>query len=119
MANIRFGTLTLRIDGQQYLVTGAFSANLGTDKREAQVGIDGHVGTKVTPRSPWIKGTMRDWDGLDLKRLLNMVDVTVTAELANGKAYAFRGAFQTGEGDVNIDEGTVDVMFNATSAEEI
>ena len=117
--NTTFGTLEVMLDGKPVLITGSFTANLGTVKSEAVVGLDGHVAFKEAPRSAWIKGQARDHDGLDVKQMLSLSDVTVTAIFPNGKSWVFRNATQTGEGDLSVDDGAIEIMFNAISAEEL
>lgn len=118
MPVIRFGTLSLFVNGEQQLVAGDFTANLGTPKFEAQVGIDGHFGVMETPRPATIAGNLRDADTVDLEALLTARDVTVLANMANGKSWIFRNATQTGEGDLTVNDGTLAVEFSSQSAEE-
>ncbi len=119
MQQIRVGTLRFSVDGVMHAIAGSFTLNLGIPKREAVTGMDGSHGHKVTPRPPFIEGDVRDRADLDVATLLALSDVTVQAELENGKAWVFRNCIQTGEGDMNPEEGTIAVRFDAESAQEL
>ena len=119
MVQIRVGTITLLIDGVQYALAGDFTLNPGVDKKEEIVGPDGTVGIKVTPQAAVLEGPVRDTDGLDVKKLLGLENVTVTAELANGKAWVLPNASNTSDGTMNIAEGEIPVRFVSQSADEM
>ncbi len=119
MAMINTGTLVMKIDGTQYALAGDFNLNPGTPNREAVVGPDGTVASKVTPQAAQVTGSLRDRDGLDVKKLLNLQDVTVTLELENGKAWVLTNATFSIDGDISIAEGEIPVRIFAESAEEV
>lgn len=118
MDQIRAGQLYFRINGVQYAIAGDFTINAGLPTKEAVIGMDGSVGYKVTPRQASIEGNVRDHSGLDVKTLLGLEGVTVTAEMANGKTWVLANATQVGEGDISPDESTLGVRFEAQQAEE-
>lgn len=115
----RSGIIFIKVDGEIYDAVGAFSYNLGQPKREALLGADGVHGFKELPTVPFIEGELRDRKDLDLAKLLNTVDATVTLELANDKVIVLRSAFQTNEGTVGTEEANIPIRFEGLSAEEV
>ena len=107
MQQIRVGTIVLLIDGVQYSLAGDFTLNPGVDKKDEVIGPDGSVGEKVTPQAAVLEGMVRDTDGLDVKALLGLRNVSVTAQLANGKGWVLPNAFNSSDGNMNIAEGFV------------
>ena len=116
---IRVGTLVLLIDGVQYALSGDFTLNPGVDKKEEVIGPDRSFGIKVTPQAAVLEGNVRDTDGLDVKKLLGLESVTVTAQLASGKAWVLANAFQTSDGNQSISDGEIPVRFVSQQAEEM
>ena len=113
------GKIFVKADGQQFRVKGNWPYNLGKDKKEKIVGMDGVHGTKVTPQIPFIEGTITDTSKLSVEKLLEIEDATIILELANGKIISLTGADQAGEGNVTTEEGEIDVRFEGDNAEEI
>lgn len=116
---IRVGTLVFKIDGTQYSIAGDFTLNPGVARKEEVIGPDGSIAFKITYQAATIEGEVRDRGDLDVKELLGLEDVTITAELGNGKAWVLANATQTAEGNLNIAEGSVQVRFAAERAEEL
>ena len=114
-APIIVGMLALLVDGEQYIIEGSFAINPGTDKAEPKVGEDGSVAHSLERRAGSISGNVRDHVGLDVLKLLKLghggEDVTVQADLRNGKSWVLAEAVQSGEGDIDPKEGTVAVAF--------
>lgn len=120
MANRRIGGIIfLKVDGELFQAKGSFEYNLGAAKREMVVGSDGVHGYKEVPQVAMISGSVTDNDELDLKKLLETKDATITLELANGKMITLRDAVYTGEGKVTTEEGEIEVKFEGLSAEEV
>jgi hypothetical protein len=82
------------------------------------VGADAVHGYKEVPQVPFIEGKITDSSDLDLAELCDVVDATVTLELANGKVIVLRDAWYAGEGTVDTDEGEIGVRFEGKSADE-
>ena len=116
---IRVGIIALKLEGTMYAISGDFTLTPGGEKKEEVVGPDGTVAFKVTRIPAILEGEVRDRDNLDVKTLLELEDITATAELANGKAWVLANATQTSEGNMNLMEGTIAVRFVAERAEEI
>lgn len=114
------GIIFLKVDGDLQRAKGAFSYNLGKPKREAVIGGDGIAhGYKETGQVAFIEGEITDDRKLNLAALLELEDVTVTLELANGKVISLRDAWYAGEGTGQSEEGNIGVRFEAPTGEEI
>src|SRR5262249_4638680 len=87
------GVAYIFVDGRQYPLRGALTISIDTLERTGVAGMDGVHGFTEKPRVPWIEGDISDLGGLSLALLQAMCDVTVTAELANGKVYVLRNAW--------------------------
>lgn len=111
--NRRAGRVYLKIDGTQYDAKGDFSYNLGNDKRDAIVGADGIHGYKETPQVAFIEGAVTDAPELDLDKLTQADNITVTLELVTGKTIVLPNAWFAGEGGVTTSEGEIAVRFES------
>jgi len=119
MSNRLAGVLYLRIDGVQRNVVGNFTYNLGAPKRTAKVGADGVHGFKEMPQAPYIEGEITDQSDLVLADLLNVIDGTITLELANGKSVVQRNSWYAADGNVGTEEANVQIRFEGLSSEEV
>ena len=119
MSQRRGGIIQLQVSGELQDAKGDFTYNIGRPKREAIIGADVVHGYKETPQVAFIEGEITDRGTLDLEKLVNMVDATVTLELANGKVIVLRNAWYAGEGTGNTGEGNVAFRFEGQSGEEI
>lgn len=117
--NRRAGTIFFKADSTQYDAKGSFTYNLGADKREAIVGADKVHGFKETKQVAFIEGEITDRADLDVQKLLELDDVTVTLELANGKTILLRNAWFAGDGNIGTEEANIAVRFEGQSAEEV
>lgn len=111
MAHRRGGTIALDLDGVLQEPKGNFSYNLGYPTREEIVGADGVHGYKETHKAAFIEGEITDRGDLDLEALVNTTNTTVTLSLANGKAIVLREAWFAAEGNVQTEEGNIQVKF--------
>jgi hypothetical protein len=120
MANQRrAGTIQVQTNGEIQDAAGSFSYNLGGKKRETIVGPDGVHGFKEMPQPAFIEGELVDRGNLNLRALVDSVDVTVTLSLANGKVVVLRDGWFAGEGTASTDEAKIPVRWEGTNAEEI
>ncbi len=120
MANQRrAGKISLQVNGELFDAKGNFEYRLGRDKRTSIVGHDKVHGFSVLPQAPYIKGEITDRGDLDLAALLDMENVTVTLQLANGKVIVLRNAWYVGDGTANSEEGNIEFNFEGESCEEI
>ena len=120
MASRRIGgILELKVDGNQYLVKGSFTYNLGIPKKEMIVGMDGVHGYKETPQVPFIEGSITDTADISVSDLRKLINVTAVLRLANGKTISIEEAVEASDGDVTTEEGEIQVRFEGTKATEI
>jgi len=117
--NRRSGRIFFKVDGVQYDAKGNFTYNDGQPKRDAIVGADQVHGYKELPQVPYIEGEITDKGTLNVADFKNIVDATVTIELANDKTFVLRDAWYAGEGDVGTEEANIQVRFEGISGEEI
>ncbi len=113
------GIISVKVDGAQHRAKGSWTYNLGRPKREAVVGADVVHGYKETPQPAFIEGEITDRRGLDLAALLDTKNATVTLEAANGKVIVLRNAWFAGDGNVQTEEGNIQVRFEGLSADEV
>jgi len=117
--NRRGGTIYFKVDSTQYEAKGEFSYNIGQGKRTTIVGASSVHGYTEEVQAPFIEGAITDSKDVVLKTLLNLDDVTVTLELANGKTIVLRNGWSTNEGTVKTKEGEIPVRFEGKSCEEV
>lgn len=110
------GTVFVKIDGVQVKARGTWTLDPGEPKREAVVGTDGVHGYSETPKAPKLTGEVTPDDARKLARVTNQ---TITVEWGNGKADALRGAFFSGDGEIDLGTGAMQVEFGAMSCEKV
>ena len=113
------GIAYLSVDGQSYMLSGDLAYNPSTVTRETATGQDGVHGYIEKPHAGYISGTLRDAGGLTVASFNAMTNVTVTAELANGKTVVGRNMWTVDAQEVKTAEGTFDVKWEGLSVEEI
>lgn len=113
------GTIIFKVDGQQYSVFAGISYSLGRAKRESFTDSAHEPHYKEVGQVPFIAGELIDKNSVDVAKFLEVDEVTITAELANGKTIVLRDAWQVGEGEVNAEEGKIPFRFEGKSAEEL
>ena len=86
------GIISLKIDGESYRAKGNFTYSLGANKKEMVVGADAIHGYKELPQVPFIEGEITDSAEISMQALRNIVNATVTLDLANGKLISLRNA---------------------------
>lgn len=111
------GTLFLKVDSELFQAKGNFTYNINPFKRESVIGIDGRHGFKEIPQVMFIEGTITDSDELDLPKFQAIRDATITLELANGKVISLDQAVYTADGDVDTEEGEIQVRFEGEGDE--
>lgn len=106
------GICFFKVDGEQLELKGSLECPITDTQRESVMGLSGVAGYKETTRTPSIKGTFIFVPGFPLAKLNTGTDMTITAELANGKVYTLSGAYLVGEPMAKGDDGEVDLEFN-------
>jgi len=119
MAQRRGGIIQFKVDSILYDAKGNFTYNLGRNKREPIVGADGIHDFKETPQVAYIEGEITDRGNLDIDALLQATSSTVTLLSANGKTVVLKDAWYAGDGDVQTEEGNIQIRFESSSADEV
>lgn len=105
------GICYIKCDGEQLEVSGGIEVPLVDLKRETVMGASGPAGFKETALEPYVKVTAIFMPSFPIDALRSNTDMTITAELSNGKVYTLSGAFVKGEPAIKGEEGTVDLEF--------
>jgi hypothetical protein len=113
------GIAFLKVDGQMYPLRGNFTVSPSALERAGIAGQDYVHGYSELPRVPYIEGDITTVPDLSLEGLEAMVDVTVTAELANDSVYVLKEAWCRSALEINSREGQFRVRFEGTTCEEI
>jgi hypothetical protein len=113
------GVAYIYVDGQQYPLRGSLTVSPDMIEREGVPGQDGIHGYIERPRVPFIEGDFSDIGNLSLSAIQRMTDVTVTAELANGKQYVLRNAWTSTAREFDAAEGQATVRWEGMAAEEL
>ncbi|MGJ7611153.1 MULTISPECIES: phage tail tube protein [unclassified Variovorax] len=112
------GTAYVSVDGTTYMVSGDFEYNPSKVSRETLKGQDGVHGYKESPNAPHISATLRDAGGLSVASLNAMTDVTVVAELANGKTVVGRNMWTVDTQTSKAEDATIEVKWEGFSVTE-
>jgi Phage tail tube protein len=113
------GVAYIRVDGAQYALRGNLTVSIDGSEREGIPGQDGVHGYIERPRVPFIEGDLSDIGGLSLEALRRMSNVTVQAELANGKKYLLRNAWTAPAIEMATAEGQATVRWEGMRGEEL
>ena len=117
--NLIGGLLELQVNGEIFNSKGEFTYNFGKEKRTGVPGTKRVNGYTSEVQVPYIQGVITDRGDLDVEKLLDTVDATITIKLANGKVAALREGYYAGEGEINTKEGDIAVRFEGMDSEEI
>ncbi|MCW5761359.1 MAG: phage tail tube protein [Phenylobacterium sp.] len=106
------GTAFVSANGKRYRLVGELSYRISGETREAKNGADGFHGHKSKFMNGMIKMKLRNDGTYPLSELADMVDVTVQAQLANGKTVIGRNMFQSGEPPTaDAEEAEIEITF--------
>jgi len=105
------GVVYFKIDGEQLECTGSLQVPLNTKVRETVMGQTKIAGFKETLRPGFISGAFAFDAEFPIEKVTDGEDLTITAELANGKTYVLSNAVLVDESDVANDDGTVEMRF--------
>lgn len=112
------GTVFLSIDGVSYMLAGDFEYSPSKVSRETMIGMDSVHGFSEKPVTGHISGTLRDWAGLSVASLNAMDNVTVVAQLINGKNVVGRNMWTVDTQTVKSTDGTIEVKWEGLSVTE-
>lgn len=105
------GTVNLSVDGATYMLAGDFEYSPSLVSRETLVGMDTVHGFSEKPIAPHIAGTLRDSGGLSVAALNAMSNVTVVAELANGKVIIGRNMWVVEQQSSKATDATIEIRW--------
>ena len=113
------GTAYLKVDSNMYPLKGNLTVSGSPIERAGIAGQDYVHGYQELPRVPYIEGdvsTLPELASQDIEQLFN---VTVTAELVNGRTYVLRNAWTKGPLEINTHDGQFRIRFEGVSCDEM
>ena len=119
MAQRIAGVAFFKVNGDMLPLRGNFTVSPSPLERTFLAGQDYVHGYQELPRVPWIEGDVSSTPDLSMEFLDSLTEVTVTAELANGKVYVLKEAGCKSALENNAREGQFRVRFEGTTCEEI
>jgi hypothetical protein len=119
MAQRFAGIAYLMIDGDQLPLRGNFTVSPSAVERTMIAGQDGVHGYQELPRVPYIEGDISLTPAVFLEDLESQTDVTVVAQLANGKQYTLAGATCKAALEGNTRDGQARVRWEGLWCEEM
>jgi len=121
MAQRFAGIAFLIVDGNHMALRGNFVVSPSSVERTMIAGQDGVHGYQELPRVPYIEGdiSMVPDDAGSLETLESQVNVTVVAQLANGRQYTLSQASCKAGFEGNTRDGQVRVRWEGVSCSEI
>jgi len=119
MAQRFAGTAVLIVGGVQVNLRGNFTVSPSRVERTMIAGQDRVHGYQELPRVPYIEGDISTTPDLNLADLEAQVDVTVVAQLANGKQYSLQEAACKANFEDNTRDGQVRVRWEGVSCIEM
>ena len=114
----RVGTASVTTNGVTIMGVGQFKYSPSTVKRETLTGMDRVHGYKEKPSAPYISCQVRDSGGTTVADFNDMTDVTVVAELANGKTIIGTGMWTVESQEVDSEDAVFDVRWESFSVME-
>lgn len=112
------GTCYLSVDGVTFMMSGDFSYKISGVSRETLKGPDGIHGYSETPQQGYIAATLRDSANLSVSDINAMSNVTVVAELANGKTIIGSAMWTTEQPESKAADATLEVKWEGASVTE-
>ena len=119
MAQRIAGTAYCKVNGDMLPLRGNFTVSPSAVERTFLAGQDYVHGYQELPRVPYIEGDISSTPDVSMEVLEAQVEVTVTAELANGKTYVLKEAGCKAALENNTREGQFRVKWEGTTCEEI
>src|SRR3954447_12217939 len=119
MAQRFAGTAFVMVDGDQLPLRGNFTVSPSSFERTMIAGQDGVHGFQELPRVPYIDGDISLLPNVNLEDLEAQTDVTVVAQLANGKQYTLAFATCKSALEANSRDGQARVRWEGLWCEEI
>ncbi len=113
------GTAFVTVDGVSYELVGTLNWSSVTVTREVLKGMDSNFhGYKEVPQQCHIEWVGRDLGNIPLSTYQNMVNSTVTCQLANGKTLNGSNMVTVEAETVDSDNATFKIRFEGASVTE-
>lgn len=103
---------------RQLPLRGNFTVSPSTYEKAMLAGQDYVHGYSEVPRVPFIEGDVSLIPELSVVDVANMLNITVTAELANGRVYTLTEAVCTAAFELNARDGLMRVRFEGKWCDE-
>jgi hypothetical protein len=113
------GIAYLYVDSTQLALRGNFVVSPSAVERTMIAGQDRVHGYQELPRVPFIEGDVSTTPDISLEDLESQVDVTVVADLANGKRYTLANATCKAGLEANTRDGQMRVKWEGVYCDEI
>jgi hypothetical protein len=118
MAQRIAGIATLSVDGNQMPLRGNFTVSPSTVERTMLAGQDGIHGYQELPRIPYIEADFSTLPDFQVTSLLTQVDVTLVAQLANGRNYQLTNATCKDAVEINTRDGQFRARWEGLACRE-
>lgn len=118
MAQRIAGIAYLYVNGNQLALKGNFMVSPSPVERTMIAGQDGVHGYQELPRVPFISGDVSTVPQINVDDLDGQTDVTVMAQLANGKVYTLANATCKAGLEINTRDGQMAVRWEGLSCRE-
>lgn len=112
------GTASVTVDGVTIMVVGDFKYSPSTVKRETLTGMDSVHGYKEKPVPGYISCQVRDSGGTTVADYNDQTNVTISAELANGKTIIGSGLWSVDQQEVESEDAVFAVKWEGLSVTE-
>ena len=121
MANRVSGIISFQVDGESYKAKGNFTYNYGYAMRTTIKGADSIHGFRDEISVPFVEGAITDDGTVDIKKLSEVTDSTVTLKLGNSKVFVLRNAWSVNPDGIqgSTEESEIAVRFEGKSAEDV
>lgn len=113
------GTAYLTVDTNQVALRGNFTVSPSTVERTMLAGQDYVHGYQELPRVPYIEGDLSTMPDLSLESIERGTNITVVAQLANGRQYSLHGATCKAAFENNTRDGQFRARWEGLWCEEI
>ena len=113
------GIAYIAVDGVNQMLVGEFTYNLSKVTRETMIGQDAVHGYAERPFAGFIACKLRDNQSLDAASFNGMKNVTVTAQLANGKTIVGRNMWTVETQEIDTSDAAITVRWESRTVEEV
>ncbi|WP_237387332.1 phage tail tube protein [Xenorhabdus sp. Sc-CR9] len=112
------GTALVSVDGMSIMVAGDFTYSPSTVTRETLTGMDSVHGYKEKPEPCFISCRVRDSGGTTVADFNKQTNVTIVAEIANGKTIIGEGMWAVKTPEVRSEDAEFEVRWEGISVTE-